>query len=405
MSQFLGFTTYPTKIAIHGGQRRVRAFVEFYKSLGIDYQTACIYEPAHYSTQHVDTHDVPLRTHISSFDGIPFVNDLQSGIFAAQNPDVRRHFTQLVLQKKPRAIVLEHPFMWPLVKKLREDSTLAEIPLIYSSHNWEGPLKRDILVRTGVDESDAHRISQQIEQLEREVVSASNLILAVSESDAATYRTLSPDARVIVVHNGVDRIAAPGTSDDARMQVLGDQRYFFFVGSAYPPNVDGICELLLEGGLFFVPPEKTFAMCGGAAGGIFRDPRYQKFLSANSERVHFFEKIDDGDLAFLKSHAHAVLLPINFGGGSNLKTAEALASGKWVIATPTSMRGYEEFIDEPGVVIAADRRAFRRAVMEVWRKPPLELTAAARDRRESVYWDRRFDHLHPELARLNLIQK
>jgi glycosyltransferase involved in cell wall biosynthesis len=293
--------------------------------------------------------------------------------------------------------------MWPLIKRLRCDPEIEKIPLIYSSQNWEAPLKYAMLVRTGTTPSIAHTVEQMIEDIEREAVHASQLIFAVSDADANIYREIDPGKRIIVVRNGVDR---PGQTSEAAQaeDTLGglrDRRYLFFVGSAYPPNVDGMCDLLLEDGLFFMPPRRGLAICGGSAQGIFDDPRYQRFLGANTERVSFYPSISDANLETLKSSAHAILLPINFGGGSNLKTAEALASGKWVVATPTAMRGFENYISEPGVVIAEGRAAFRKAVITVFNSPPLQLTDEERARRDMVYWDHCFDHVTLQDLNLN----
>ena len=177
-----------------------------------------------------------------------------------------------------------------------------------------------------------------------------------------------------------------------RFDDLGD-RYLFFVGSSYPPNSDGLCSLLLEDGLFFMPPKKGFAICGGASEGIFGDPRYARFLVSNGDRVNFYQNISDEELRSVKAYAHAVILPINFGGGSNLKTAEALATGKWIVATPTAMRGFEDYMNEPGVVIADGRLDFRKAVIRVFNSEPLQLSKAEKDRREMVYWDRCLAHV------------
>jgi hypothetical protein len=404
MSRFLGFTTYPIKFPVHGGQRRIRAFVEFYRSLGIEYDTACVYEAGHYGLAQVASHDVPLDHFETDLAEFPFVGDLMSGLFAATQVRVREHFQKLILERKPNALVLEQPFMWPLIKTLRAHPQIKDIPILYSSQNWEPPLKLDILERSGIDRKIAQRVGQQIEDLERELVEQSKLVIAVSDTDAGIYRALSPTTPITVVKNGVDRSKAELARETGVLRELRRDRYFFFVGSAYPPNVDGICSLLMDGGLFFVPPEKTFAVCGGAAAGTFRDTRYQKFLHANSERVKFFERIEDKDLDLLKSNAHAVILPINYGGGSNLKTAEALVTGKWIVATSISLRGYEEFSGEPGILIADDRESFRKAVMQVYRRPALELSEEAKSLRESVYWDRRFDLLRTRLSELDLVK-
>lgn len=92
----------------------------------------------------------------------------------------------------------------------------------------------------------------------------------------------------------------------------------------------------------------------------------------------------------MKHHAHAALLPIDFGGGSNLKTAEALASGRWIVATSTALRGFEPFHDEPGIVRADNAAAFHDAMAEIIRRAPLALSPEERLKREGVFWDRCF---------------
>jgi len=393
MEKLIGFTTYPTRYPIHGGQRRVRAFSEFYHEVGFNYESVCIYEKENYSASQVGVYDLPLERLAVEFSKVPFVSDLLSGRYAAENVGVVDHFSRLLFEKKPQAITLEQPFMWPLIKRLRESPEISKIPIVYSSQNWESPLKIEMLIRSGVDRQIALKVGKEIEALERELADASVAIFVVSEADANVYRSFAPDKPVVVVRNGVNRPQSGAIIKNADLRGLQDQRYFFFVGSAYPPNVEGICDLLLQGGLFFVPPEKSFAICGGAAGGIFRHPTYQQFLAANGERVDFFENILDDQLDALKRAAHAVILPISFGGGSNLKTAEAMASGKWIIATPTALRGFEHLLGEPGIIIADNHKTFRRAVMEIYRRPPLELSPEAVLRREVVYWDRSFDDL------------
>lgn len=399
MSCILGFTTFPIKYPVHGGQRRVAAFADFYGRLGLNYESLCVYDPLNYPIDKVGPHDVALGYVDGGLAGIPFVSDLLSGIYSSGEDHVFEHFLKVVQAKRPIAIVLEHPFMWPLVERLQSDPAIRKIPLFYSSHNWEGPLKYAVLKKENVEIAVARKIAARIEELEQNVVRASQLVFAVSEHDAEIYRRIVPGKPVLVINNGVSR---PRTTASVNPlpEHFRDSRYLFFVGSAYPPNIDGVCNLLLDGGLFFFPPQSTLAICGGAAHGIFQDSRYQRFLGANSKRVFFHSTISDDDLHHLKDRAHAVLLPINFGGGSNLKTAEALASGKWVVATPTAMRGFESFVSEPGVVVADGRSDFRKAVIKVYNSPPLELSDVAKKRRETVYWDHCFGGL--SLADLGL---
>lgn len=391
MSLILGFATYPIRHPVHGGQRRVAAFANFYKKLGLNYECVCIYEPLIYSADKIGPYDVALGYVDGDFAGIPFLGDLLSGMYGSQKERVFEHFLNLVRERNPAAIVLEQPFMWPLVERLRADPGIAKIPLVYSSQNWEGPLKYAVLISNGIDGAVARKIEARVEELERDAVKASHLIFAVSEYDAAIYRRIDPAKRVVVINNGVVRSDVAMDASRSLPDQLRDSRYLFFVGSAYPPNIDGVCDLLLDGGLFFLPPQASLVICGGAAHGILYNPRYQRFLAANKKRVLFYPTISDEDLEILKSHAHAILLPIDFGGGSNIKTAEALASGKWIVATSTAMRGFEDFMSEPGVVIADGRPDFRKAVIKVYNTPSLDLSDTSKQRRESVYWDRCFE--------------
>lgn len=400
MSCVLGFATYPIKYPVHGGQRRVAAFADFYNRLGLNYESICIYEPLAYPASAAGPHDVPLGYVDGGVAGVPFLNDLLSGMYGSREDHIFEHFLKVVRAKSPVALVLEQPFMWPLVERLRRDPAIRKIPLIYSSQNWEGPLKRTLLRKENVESAVAVKIAAEIEEIERSAVRASQLIFAVSDHDAEIYRKIDPGKLVLVVNNGVARPRAAISMSQSLPVHFRDSRYLFFVGSAYPPNIDGICDLLLDGGLFFLPPRIALAICGGVAHRVFQDARYQRFLGSNTRRVFFYPTVSDGDLEILKSHAHAVLLPINFGGGSNLKTAEALASGKWVVATSTAMRGFENFMSEPGVVIADGRSDFRKAVIKIYNSPPLELSDASKKRRESVYWDCCFDGL--SLADLGL---
>lgn len=390
MRHIIGFSTYPVKVPLHGGQRRICAFAEYYRSIGISYECVSIYDSRIYRAPLVGAHDIAIGQYHNELDHLPFIDDLRAGWFAASDDLATKHFSDLILSRAPMAISLEQPFLWPLLKKLRENPHIAAIPIIYSSQNWEAPLKSEILSRSGIPLEHAAIVKATIQKMEGELVESSNLIFAVSEDDARIYRSLAGKRPVVVVRNGVSRPMMPATSNIA-LQSFGNSRYFFFVGSAYPPNSEGFCALVLHSGLFFVPPEKTFAICGGTATGIFSDPRYQKFLGSNSDRCELFVDITDNDLNDLKSGAHAVLLPINFGGGSNLKTAEALVSCKWVIATSTALRGFDDYANEPGVVVANDPFSFRKAIMETYHAPPLKLTEQARTHRERLFWDRCFD--------------
>jgi glycosyltransferase involved in cell wall biosynthesis len=248
-----------------------------------------------------------------------------------------------------------------------------------------------MLLRAGVPAAAAQRVADYITALEAELLAASTAAVAVSEADASHYRQASPQTPVFVVPNGVARPVEPDFAEKALTRDFGDEKYLLFVGSAYPPNIDGFVNLVLKRGLYFRPPVKCLAICGGAAHGILDSTAFQANPGAHQRRVNAYSVISDGGLEALKRGSHAVLLPIQFGGGSNLKTAEALASGKWVVATSKAMRGFTEFSSAPGVIVADTADAFHAAIVHVLAAPPLALDPASAVAREAVYWDRGFE--------------
>jgi hypothetical protein len=68
--------------------------------------------------------------------------------------------------------------------------------------------------------------------------------------------------------------------------------------------------------------------------------------------------VNDLTLECLLCNAAGILLPITYGGGSNLKTAEALISGLPIVGTTHAFRGFEEYKSLPAVTIEDDPTAF-----------------------------------------------
>ena len=94
----------------------------------------------------------------------------------------------------------------------------------------------------------------------------------------------------------------------------------------------------------------------------------------------------ESELSGLLATAHVLILPITRGGGTNLKTAEALWSGRHVVGTTIAMRGFEDFCSTRGLVIADDPSAFQKAIREAMSSPALQLEAAERQQRSRVLW-------------------
>ncbi len=390
-STILGFTTYPIVRPRHGGQRRMAAFGDFYRSRGLDFIAVCTYEPTSFDAGQVGPYDIPL-TFADQRKG-PFpIGDLLCGDYSAQSPAAYTHYKALVERLEPAAIHVEQPFMWPLVDRLRREGVLQGVRLIYSSQNWESPLRDRIMELGGVPPSLRRAITSDIEALERDICAQADIVVAVTAGDMAQYRPLVKEStQLFLVPNGTDRrTPLPGYQDMACVKIFSGMSPFVFVGGGYPPNYLGFNELVLGEGLPPSPPVKFLAVCGGVGHGIVQSEAFRRAPSDNAERMHFFNPISDEELTALHRISRGALLPIQFGGGSNLKTAEALAMGKWVVTTSMALRGFDGFDSGTGILVADTPRLFREAMGHALSAPPPELDEAEWTRRDSLYWDRCF---------------
>ena len=388
--RILGLGTYPIQNPIHGGQRRAAAFKRFYGWSGITYSYACIYNGSHYRGADVGPYDLKLIVPEPEIGLEWVIGDLIAGRQGASDAASFHHFMGIVERLAPDALQLEHPFMWPLAKRLRQTWRTGKLPVIYSSHNVEAPLKRAILVSAGMPPDLRNKICSEIEDFEAELVHEADLIVCVSASDQKVYCKSKSLSDVVVVPNGTDRpVKSSMHRSIESLRVFNGRPYLMTVGSAHPPNIDGICSYVIKDGVFCTPPAKCIAICGGVAGAVRAHPEFQRYRAANSCRVEFFADISDSDLAVLKQCCHGVLLPISEGGGSNLKTAEALTLGKWVIATSMSLRAFEAYAND-GVIVANNPVEFRHAMRQVLQRPPAVISDGARLARDALYWDRCF---------------
>lgn len=383
--KILSLGTYPIVRPLHGGQRRVSNLGRYYRAHKAAFRYASVYMPSAYGGATVTADDVPYASPGGMFSDIPFIDDLGSGVFATQNEAPFNHFRKIVEDFQPDAIQLDQPFMWPLVEKLGRLGDISGVKLIYSSQNHEAPLKRAILEAAGVSADKVRRAVSTIEAVERGAVDAADLVIAVSRSEADYYRSLGPVAPVLTIRNGADRPGRGRSPQEGKELPAGE--YLAFVGSAYPPNVTGFTRFVLNESLYGLPPKKLLAVCGGAADGIFASHEYLPHASSYGDRVHFFSRPSDDELHWIQARSKGFILPISSGGGSNLKTAEALCSGKWVIATPIALRSFEDFENEEGVMMARTPKQFRDAMLDVIYGPALELSENQLEKRRSLYWD------------------
>jgi hypothetical protein len=258
----------------------------------------------------------------------------------------------ILMQKyEPDVILLEQPFLWPLLKRFIQDSAFhSNIKVIYSSHNIEIGMKKKIYEDLYAPEV-ADRYSEYVDRMEKAAVYSCSAAIAVSSADAAYVKALVPSKPVRVFLNGHSQ-PSPTPEDHKWQARFADQASnWVYVASWHPPNINGLRDLVMalaahsdsmNGNVLWILGGVGHGLEATTPGFKLKDYPWLRILGPVST--------DDIESAILASTG--LVLPIWEGGGSNLKTAQALLSNKCVIGSEFSFRGFEQCTNEPGVFLA-----------------------------------------------------
>jgi hypothetical protein len=399
MTRLVQLTTYPLKAPRHGGQLRTAAIRECYRSLGFDVETIAVMHESFYRPSDRERNDIALSADSEYWNPkFPRFSDVQTGRFLLGDGVVRERFFGMLRRLQPDVIQLEQPWLYPAVRRWFEEEGFSEASrprLVYSSQNVEWKLKRDELASQGpVIEAVTAQITE-IAELERDVVTHSDLVVACTSQELDELRAMDggSSARAwVTAHNAIAPFEADSCRIEAMKRKLDIARYTLFVGSAHSPNANGFWEMVAPS-LAFLHPDERIVVAGGV-GHFLRDHKiYRAWSGINEPRLRVLGEVDREDLVALLGGADVILLPITAGGGSNLKTAEAIYAGKPVLATKLALRGYGSPNHWPTIVTADNADAFRRALRDLLDKPVASLPPDYNRLRSEVTWQRTLEPL------------
>ena len=251
-------------------------------------------------------------------------------------------------------IILEQPFLVDLVRLVVDHRSS---PVIYSCQNVEYRLRKS-LEQFAPDPRRLAGRSEHVRRLEAASVELSSHVTAICATDQEHLRdefgcesTLVPNGTSV---SGVALTVRPAPSEP----------YFSFAGSSYWPNVDGFTQIA-QPSLAFLPPTMRIQVAGTVGTEIMKHPAILHRQSANASRITLRGFLPMDDLVRMMSRSIAVLVPVFIGEGSNLKSADALASGRPVIMTERATHGYEQIIaDDPGgIAVVNSTDSFRAAMV------------------------------------------
>lgn len=368
MSKVLVVATYPIKNTQHGGQKRLSAIVDAYREAGHTVVPLGVFDSGIYKDHsRYDIELSPEATRVARSH--PWTSDILCGNAVYYDPEVKRQMIARLRSIKPDVLHFEQPFMYLGLKPLLKELNLRP-KIIFGSQNIEGPMKREILEGQFVPQDDVEKAVATIENIENELAHDADIVIACTKSDADVYiKAGVSEAKIIIAHNGIHP-AITSEADILYWQQVFDEEdirnKILFIASAHPPSITGF-EDMIGKGLGFLGAHDRIMVAGSVSDyfqDIFKDTNLDIGDSTMWLRMYPCGRLSESRLGSLISLADVIVLPITEGGGSNLKTAEALLSNKKIVTTSHALRSFEWAKDLPNVWVADDDDAFRAAIMD-----------------------------------------
>ncbi|OOE95379.1 glycosyltransferase [Salinivibrio sp. IB643] len=290
-----------------------------------------------------------------------------------------KHFCEF----KPDYIFLEQPWLWPLVKKKIHEEQLST-KVVYSSQNVEYITKLSILESNQV--IDTCNVVQSIKELESDICANADVVIGCTQQDIDEFVKFGAKKSVLCP-NGIASHVTTESSKELIKSLVGDRNYALFVGSAYPPNAQGFWTML-GNSMAWLKPNQMIVAVGGCSLILEDfapiDSRMYDFV--NFDRIKRLGFVESDELASLIEEADVLILPITSGGGSNLKTAEAIMSGKPVVATSKACRGYDITANLSDFDVCDDQQTFVSSVQKYLGSECRSVSDDEMKIRETVLW-------------------
>lgn len=253
------------------------------------------------------------------------IDDLIAMFIGKYNKLMRKEIKKCINESD--AIILAHPYMYPVVKPLISDKHFV----VYEAYNVEYILKKSILQNFFI----SNIVLKQLYNIEKRLVQECNLCFATSELDKQTlsdmYGTIT--SKIVVTPNGVN----PEIYPPKRLNWMSEKDVFttvpivVFLGSGHYPNVEAAQVIIEE-----IAPKMSdiyFLICGSVCWGIEHEPM--------GKNVGLAYMISDEEKMELFRIADVAINPMISGSGTNIKMLDFMAAGLPVVSTETGARGLE----------------------------------------------------------------
>jgi hypothetical protein len=287
-------------------------------------------------------------------------------------PRINKKIFEYLNLINPDIFWFEHPYCWPLINSYLniENIYLKNKIIVYSSHNVEFQLKRQCY-KSFCGSLEINKNVLTIKKLELDLAMNSQFILSVSKGDKNTFERLGVKKNKSIVINNSCFPLLPFLEIELVKKNYWHKKLekyvinFIFVGSWHPPNMDGFFEYI-HPDFFEKAKAKKIALwiVGGVGNGLLDDVRFKPYLKFLKVNLFLTGKVDSEVLSIIYNQIDCAILPIKSGGGTNIKTVEALNSCKPIISTKFSFRGFEKYIDSKHSIIASTPKKFMKVMLD-----------------------------------------
>lgn len=281
-----------------------------------------------------------------SLQWIGYASRGRMGHFVNQN--FHQTFSQ-ILENRFNLIISSFPFQsFMTVGPARR----ASIPIVYDAHNVEadrfrsmGQPVKAILIRW----------------VESYLCQHAHAVTAVSREDQQLFSKYY-GVKSILLPNGVDTAKFSPTPPDERLLIRYDlinRKVILYFGSfEYMPNIEALKFLIYEAwpAVLRNEPNARLLVVG----------RHPPAWASEAPGVIVTGEVDD--VAAHVRLANVVAVPLTIGGGTRLKTLEALACGQTVLSTPFGAMGIPHNY-ENGLILA-DLKDFGNRLATILVNPP-----------------------------------
>ncbi|HEU5020451.1 MAG TPA: glycosyltransferase, partial [Bryobacteraceae bacterium] len=197
-------------------------------------------------------------------------------------------------------------------------------------HNIESVLHaRSAATSSGLMAAGHARFATRSRSYEASLLPRYDLVLATSESDAATAQRIAPNARIAIYPNALPAAKIPA----AQISATDEEPVVVFSGNfEYHPNIDAVGWLASEvwPEIHRRCPELRLRLVG-------RGEKFIRHLLPSGLEIETTGQIGDARAAIAR--ARFVIAPLRSGSGTRIKILEGWAAARPVVATALAAEG------------------------------------------------------------------